>query len=162
VIRTIAEDEPVTLLAPPDLVGAARARFAGAGVEIVPAPVDDVWMRDIAPVFAKRGDETVAIDLNFNGWDNSYRRPSRPGDRLARTFDFGVPVIGVPFVGEGGPSFPTAAVSRSRPGAVFWPATRIFLRPTSLWPWAPSACIRRSGSTVIATSRSPRAIRTAI
>ncbi|KRR25279.1 hypothetical protein CQ14_09730 [Bradyrhizobium lablabi] len=104
VIRTIAADEPVMLLTPLDLVGAARIRFATAEVEIVPAPVDDVWMRDIALVFAHRGAETVAIDLNFNGWDGS--RPARPGDRLARTFDFGMPVIGVPFVGEGGAFLP--------------------------------------------------------
>lgn len=100
VVRAIAEDEPVTLLTPPDLVGAARLRGFGPEVEIVPSPVDDVWMRDIAPVFAKRGGDTVAIDLNFNGWDGS--RSTRPGDRLARTHDFGVPVIGGPFVGEGG------------------------------------------------------------
>ncbi|MFC7699486.1 agmatine/peptidylarginine deiminase [Bradyrhizobium sp. GCM10028915] len=103
VIRTIAEDEPVLLLTPPDRVGPARARGFPANVEVVPAPVDDVWMRDIAPVFAHAADGgIVAVDLNFNGWDNSWRRPSRPGDRLARIFDFGVPVLSVPFVGEGG------------------------------------------------------------
>lgn len=100
VIRAIAEDEPVTLLTPPNQVGEATCRRFGPDVEIVPAPVDDIWMRDIAPVFAKRGSETIAIDLNFNTWDGS-RRP-RPGDRLARIFDFGVPVIGTTFVGEGG------------------------------------------------------------
>jgi agmatine deiminase len=100
VIRAIAEDEPVMLLTPPDLVGAARLRGFGPEVEIVPAPVDDVWMRDIAPVFVRRGGDIVVIDFNFNGWDGS--RAARPGDRLARTHDFGVPVIGVPFVGEGG------------------------------------------------------------
>jgi agmatine deiminase len=102
VIRTIAEYEPVRLLTPPDLLPAARARQFGANVEIVPAPVDDIWMRDIAPVFARRGGQTIAIDFNFNGWDNSPGRPGRVGDRLARTHDFGVPVIGMPFVGEGG------------------------------------------------------------
>lgn len=100
VIRAVADDEPVTLLTPPDLAGAARLRGFGPEVKIVPAPVDDVWMRDVAPVFAKHGDDTVAIDFNFNGWDGS--RSARPGDRLARTHNFGVPVIGVPFVGEGG------------------------------------------------------------
>lgn len=102
VIRAIAEDEPVTLLTPPDLVASARARGFGPDVEIVPGPVDDIWMRDIAPVFAHDDGGIVAVDLNFNGWDNSWRRPSRPGDRLTRTFDFGVPVVSVPFVGEGG------------------------------------------------------------
>jgi agmatine deiminase len=97
VIRAIAEDEPLTLLTPPDLDGAARLRGFGPEVEVVSAPVDDVWMRDIAPVFAKRGGTTVVIDLNFNGWDGA-----RSGDRLARTHNFGAPVIAVPFVGEGG------------------------------------------------------------
>ncbi|MGY3581413.1 agmatine deiminase [Bradyrhizobium sp. USDA 4341] len=100
VIRAIAEYEPIKLLTTPDLVPAARGRKFGPEVEIVPAPVDDIWMRDIAPVFAKRGAETIAIDFNFNAWDNS--RGSRAGDRLARTHDFGVPVIGMPFVAEGG------------------------------------------------------------
>lgn len=100
IIRTVAEFEPVTLLTPPDLVYAVRMRRFGPEIEIVPAPVDDIWMRDIAPAFGKRGNQTVAIDFNFNGWDNS--RPGRAGDRLARTHDFGVPVIGMPFIGEGG------------------------------------------------------------
>jgi len=100
IIRTIAEYEPIKLLTPPDLVPAAQARKFGSEVEVIPAPVDDIWMRDIAPVFAKRGAETVAIDFNFNAWDNSRR--GRAGDRLARTHDFGVPVIGMPFVAEGG------------------------------------------------------------
>lgn len=101
-IRTIAEYEPVTLLTPPDLIQAATARRFGPNVQIVPAPVDDIWMRDIAPIFGRRGDETVAIDLNFNGWDNSRARPSRSGDRLARTYDFEVPVLSANFVAEGG------------------------------------------------------------
>src|SRR6188768_3574097 len=70
VIRTVAEYEPVMLLTPPDLVPAARGRKFGPEVEVVAAPVDDIWMRDIAPVFAKRRKETIAIDFNFNGWDN--------------------------------------------------------------------------------------------
>lgn len=99
-IRAIAKYELIKLLTPPDLVPAARARKFGPEVEIVPAPVDDIWMRDIAPVFVKRGTETVAIDFNFNAWDNSRR--GRAGDRLARTHHFGFPVIGMPFVAEGG------------------------------------------------------------
>jgi len=99
-VRAIAEYEPIKLLTPRDLVPAARGRKFGPDVEIVPAAVDDIWMRDIAPVFAKRGAETIAIDFNFNAWDNSRR--GRAGDRLARTHDFGVPVIGVPIVAEGG------------------------------------------------------------
>lgn len=100
VVRTIAEHEPVKLLTPATLAPATRTRRFGPNVEVVPAPVDDIWMRDIAPVFAHRGAGIVALDLNFNGWDGS--RPPRPGDRLARIFDFGVPVTSVPIVAEGG------------------------------------------------------------
>ena len=59
-------------------------------------------MRDIAPIFALRDGEVIAIDLNFNGWGNT--RPSRPGDRLAKTAStiFGVPGISAPFIAEGG------------------------------------------------------------
>src|ERR1035441_7378188 len=61
VIRTIARFEPVRLLTPPDRVADARARFSGGNVEIVEAPVDDIWMRDIAPTFALHDGEAVAI-----------------------------------------------------------------------------------------------------
>src|SRR6266571_3777404 len=60
VIQTIADFELVRLLTPPDQLIEARARFSGGNIEIIEAPVDDIWMRDIAPVFALRGDELVA------------------------------------------------------------------------------------------------------
>jgi len=89
IIRTIADFEPVWLLTPPDKVADARARLSGGKVEIIEAPVDDIWMRDIAPLFAIRENEVVAIDLNFNGWGNTRPGPPRnrrrPGDRLAST-----------------------------------------------------------------------------
>jgi agmatine deiminase len=102
VIRTIARFEPVRLLTPPDRVADARARFSGGNVEIVEAPVDDIWMRDIAPTFALHDGEAVAIDFNFNGWGS--KRLARPGDRLAGTAGeiFGVPRLCAPFIAEGG------------------------------------------------------------
>jgi agmatine deiminase len=102
VIREISRFEPVRLLAPPDELANARARFSGQNIEIVEAPVDDIWMRDIAPIFALRSGEIVAIDLNFNAWGNT--RPRRPGDRLAATAGatFGLQRILAPFVAEGG------------------------------------------------------------
>lgn len=81
----------------------ARARFAGENVEIVEAPVDDIWMRDIAPTFAMRNKEVVAIDWDFNGWGSTRERPARPGDQLAKLAEeiFGVPRFSVPFVADG-------------------------------------------------------------
>ncbi len=104
VIQTIARLESVRLLVAPDHVADARHRFSGGNVEIIEAPVDDIWMRDIAPTFALRGGEVVAIDYNFNGWGNTQMRRARPGDRLAATASaiFGVPHICTPFIAEGG------------------------------------------------------------
>ena len=68
VICTIAKFETVRLLTPPHGLAEAKARFAGGNVEIIEARVDDIWMRDIAPTFALRSNEVVAIDWNFNGW----------------------------------------------------------------------------------------------
>lgn len=104
VISAIARFEPVRLLTPPDQVPDARARFSGGNVEVVEAPVDDIWMRDIAPTFALRGGKVVAIDFNFNGWGNTRQRSARPGDRLAATAGdiFGVPRVCAPFIAEGG------------------------------------------------------------
>jgi agmatine deiminase len=104
VIRKIAQYEPVRLLTPRTELADARARFSDGNIEIIEAPVDDIWMRDIAPTFALRGDEVVAIDFNFNGWGNTKERPARSGDRLAGTASarFGVPRISAPFIAEGG------------------------------------------------------------
>jgi agmatine deiminase len=104
VIEAVAQFEPVRLLTPPDQLADARARFAGGNVEIIEAPVDDIWMRDIAPTFALRGEEVVAIDWNFNGWGNTRQRPARSGDHLAATADavFGAPRVSLPFIAEGG------------------------------------------------------------
>jgi agmatine deiminase len=104
IISTIALYEPVRLLTPPDQIADAKSRGFGGNVDIVPAPVDDIWMRDIAPTFALRGDEVVAIDWNFNGWGSTPERRSRPGDRLAGLMaaEIGVPVVHAPFIAEGG------------------------------------------------------------
>jgi agmatine deiminase len=83
VITTISRFEKVRLLTPRNLLSDARAQHFGSDVEIVEAPVDDIWMRDIAPVYALRKGEPICIDLNFNGWGSTSLRRARPGDRLA-------------------------------------------------------------------------------
>lgn len=104
VIQTVARFELVRLLTPREELADARALFSGGNVEIVESPVDDIWMRDIAPTFALRGEEAVAIDWHFNGWGNPRQRPARPGDRIARSAEsiFGVLRVSAPLVAEGG------------------------------------------------------------
>ena len=110
IIQTIAQYEPVRLLAPRghDFREAMREFSSCPNVAVIEAPVDDIWMRDIAPTFAlrQRGEkcDVVAIDWNFNGWGGTCDRPPRVGDRLAKSAAsiFAVPKISVPFVAEGG------------------------------------------------------------
>jgi agmatine deiminase len=110
VVQTIARYEPVRLLAPrgPMLREAQREFAACRNVNVIEAPVDDLWMRDIMPTFALRGEEDeleiVAIDWNFNGWGNTQDRPQRAGDALAKMVRaiFGVLSTSARFVAEGG------------------------------------------------------------
>lgn len=103
-IVVISRYEPVRLLTPMHAISEARSCFAGRDVEIVGAPVDDIWMRDIVPIYAMRGKHAVPIDLNFNSWGNSEYREPRPGDRLASVAShlFGDCVYTAPFIAEGG------------------------------------------------------------
>ncbi|WP_078624504.1 agmatine deiminase family protein [Streptomyces monomycini] len=79
--RTLAEYEPVALLAGPEEEARAR-RACGTSVEIVPVPVDDLWIRDTGPVFVIRPDApegTAArrgVDFHFNGWGGKQRHPN--------------------------------------------------------------------------------------
>jgi agmatine deiminase len=92
------------LLTPTHEIAEARARFGGGNVEIIEAPVDDIWMRDIAPTFAIQDGNIIAIDWNFNGWGSTSTRRSRPGDRLAGLMaaEIRLPFIHAPFIAEGG------------------------------------------------------------
>lgn len=110
VVQTISLYEPVRVLASRGFaLCEARREFSGcSNVTVIEAPVDDIWMRDIAPTFAIRKtthkSEIVAIDWNFNGWGRTKDRPPRQGDQLATTAKsiFGVQRIAASFVAEGG------------------------------------------------------------
>ena len=110
VVQTIARYEPVRVLAPRgQAFREARREFAACpNITVITAPVDDIWMRDIAPTLAMRADRSaqkvVAIDWNFNGWGGTQDRLARAGDRFARKAAtiLGVPRVSLPFVAEGG------------------------------------------------------------
>ena len=68
IAKTIAEFEPVTMLVRPADRKLA-ARLCGERVELVEAPLDDLWIRDTGPIFVvSRDGKLGAVDLNFNGW----------------------------------------------------------------------------------------------
>lgn len=83
VIRAIAEDEPVMLLTPPDLVGAAKRRRFGPEVEIVPASRRHLDARHRPGLRqTRRRDDRHRPQLQYLGWlpPSPARRP--PGAHL--------------------------------------------------------------------------------
>ena len=68
IARTIARYEPVSMLVREADYALAR-RLVGPAVELITAPLNDLWMRDTGPVFVWSGaKEKSAVDFNFNGW----------------------------------------------------------------------------------------------
>ena len=69
VAHTIAEFEPVTMVVDPAETEQARSHLDEDKVEIVEAPLDDSWMRDIGPTFVvDESGQLGAVDWVFNGW----------------------------------------------------------------------------------------------
>lgn len=101
IARAIAEFEPVVLLAgEPDVKAAQKA--CGSGVEVVPIPVNDLWMRDIGPTFVLGPQGIAGVDLHFNGWGGkqTHDRDSQVAREILA--DEGIKRIQAPIVGEGG------------------------------------------------------------
>lgn len=68
VANAAVEFEPVTVVVDPDQAGTA-ARYLSPAVELLTAPLNDAWMRDIGPTFVLDQEGTLgAVDWVFNGW----------------------------------------------------------------------------------------------
>ncbi len=67
IAETIAQFEPVSMLVRPAELDLARS-LVGPSVELIGAPLDDLWIRDTGPVFVTGNGTTAAVNFNFNGW----------------------------------------------------------------------------------------------
>ncbi|MFC9789320.1 agmatine/peptidylarginine deiminase [Rhodococcus sp. NPDC127528] len=67
IAQAIAQFEPVSMLVRPEELDLARG-LVGPTVELVEAPLDDLWMRDTGPVFVKGNGTRAGVNFNFNGW----------------------------------------------------------------------------------------------
>jgi agmatine deiminase len=104
VAHAILRFEPVTMVVDPSEVSIART-YLSADIEIVEAPLNDAWMRDIGPTFVHAADGSVsAVDWVFNGWGAQdwaqWDKDSTIGEFV--TGLAGVQRIGSPMVNEGG------------------------------------------------------------
>ena len=69
IARTIAKYEPVSMLVRAEELEIARTLLAGSRVELVEAPLDDLWIRDTGPTFVLAGPgQRAGVNFNFNGW----------------------------------------------------------------------------------------------
>jgi len=104
VANTIVKYEPVTMVVDPDAVDAAR-QWLDPRVDIVVAPLDDAWMRDIGPTYVKALDETdVGVDWVFNGWGAQKWANWEHDSQIAGTVlsHTNTPVVSSRLVNEGG------------------------------------------------------------
>jgi agmatine deiminase len=106
VARAVAAFEPVIMVTDPAQAAEARDQ-CGAGVEILPVPIDDSWMRDNGPIFVSDPTGRLAlVHFQFNAWGGRFL----PYDRdaavpAALAAHLGMRRYVAPFVLEGGSIF---------------------------------------------------------
>ncbi|WP_092665789.1 agmatine deiminase family protein [Agrococcus carbonis] len=104
VANAASEFEPVTMVVDPAERDAAR-RLLSSAVDVVEAPLDDAWMRDIGPSFVlDEHGRLGAVDWIFNGWGAqdwaSWEHDAKIGALVAELA--GAELIPSPLVNEGG------------------------------------------------------------
>lgn len=102
IANTIAEFEPVVMLAAKDHHKAIRKQVSGA-VELWDIPTDDLWCRDSGPSFVIDGKGGLAVtQFNFNGWGGKQVH-GNDGLIAARVAErMGLKVFDAGLVGEAG------------------------------------------------------------
>ncbi|UYM03516.1 agmatine deiminase family protein [Solicola gregarius] len=95
---------PVTMVIDPDDRALART-YLSADVELVEAPLDDAWMRDIGPTFVvDESGRLGAVDWVFNGWGQqewaTWENDARIGALVAEIA--GAEYVASSLVNEGG------------------------------------------------------------
>lgn len=106
VAHAVLEFEPVTMVVDPSEMTRAR-RMLDSSIEILEAPVDEFWMRDMGPTFVVDPDRPGvlgAVDWIFNGWGDPAWAEWRKSARIGRVAGeaAGAEVISSLLVAEGG------------------------------------------------------------
>ncbi|WP_285137738.1 agmatine deiminase family protein [Microbacterium sp. lyk4-40-TSB-66] len=106
VAHAVAQFEPVTMVVDPTEIARA-GRLLDSSIEIVEAPLDEFWMRDVGPTFVTDPDRPGvlgAVDWIFNGWGAPDWAEWQKSALLARVVaeHVGAEVIDSLLVAEGG------------------------------------------------------------
>lgn len=102
IANTIAEFEPVVVLAAQDQHAAARKHLSAA-VELWNVPTEDLWCRDSGPLFAKLPGGKLAVShIQFNGWGGRqvHKQDGLVAERVAERLE--LPLISAGLKGEAG------------------------------------------------------------
>ncbi len=102
IANTIAQFEPVTMLAHPDHHANAR-KLLGSGVTLWDIPTEDLWCRDSGPLFAQDTSGNLVVShLKFNGWGGKQVHTRDADIARAVAERLGVPLIDSGLIGEAG------------------------------------------------------------
>lgn len=104
VANTVAQFEQVVMVVDPTETTRARAMLSEE-IEIVEAPLDDAWMRDIGPTFViDDAGQLGAVTWTFNGWGAQEWAEWTNDRQIGRVVAgrAGVPVVSSMLVQEGG------------------------------------------------------------
>ncbi|MDI6943948.1 agmatine deiminase family protein [Microbacterium barkeri] len=106
VAHAVAEFEPVTMVVDPSEVARAR-RMLSSHIELLEAPLDEFWMRDVGPTFVvddSRPGALGAVDWTFNGWGAPAWAEWRLSAQLGRIVGraAGAEIVSSALVNEGG------------------------------------------------------------
>jgi len=104
VAHAIADFEPVTVVVNTG-ERAIADRYLSASIDIIEAPLNDAWMRDMGPTFVHTADgSVVAVDWVFNGWGAQDWAQWDLDANIGRTVAdaAGTPIIHSDLVNEGG------------------------------------------------------------
>ncbi len=104
VAHAVSRFEPVRMVVDPGDVTSAT-ELLGPTIDLVLAPLDDSWMRDMGPTFVLDDEGHVAaVSWVFNGWGaqtwSTWEKDALVADAVAKAA--GVAVISSPMVNEGG------------------------------------------------------------
>ena len=104
VAHAVAEFAPVTMVVDP-VARRHAASYLSRDIEVIEAPLNDAWMRDMGPTFVHADDGSVAaIDWVFNGWGAQDWAEWDHDELIAAVVSdrAGVPTVASALVNEGG------------------------------------------------------------
>lgn len=104
VARTIADFEPVTVIALPGTTQEVLDYCGTANIDVLEAPVDDSWIRDNGPLVVRDAQgNRLGVDFAFNSWGRKFLPYDRDAALTPLILDhLGIERVPVDLVLEGG------------------------------------------------------------